>query len=468
MSAVAKPFALPGTHVHIVAIGGVMMSAIARLLHQQGCVVSGSDLVRSEYTEALRAEGISVTVGPHTADNLPPRAKLVAISSAVKDDNPEVVAARERGLPVLKRAEVLGQVVNARDGIAVAGTHGKTTTSGLIATMLTEAGGDPTFLVGSVVRNYGTNCRVGQSDWVVVEADEYDRAFLSLEPRLALIANVENDHPDVYTDFNDVVETFRTFVSQVREDGLLLLGSDCAVARELADAARCRVETFGLNDSAQWRATAWQVDPKGQVTFDLTSPGGQKVVVPTSLYGRHNVINAAGAVAAAVGAGLTVDQAAGAVAAYQGTARRFEVLAEAGGIRVIDDYAHHPTEVQATIAAAAALGDRLRVVFEPHQFARTRALINDYRGVFAQADETLVTDIYVARETDLTGVSSAQLAEVAGGEAAGVHYVGSPAAARERLVSNTGARETWLVMGAGTITSLAHDLAEWVRSRHDA
>ena len=447
-------------HVHVVGVGGVMMSAIARLLLAQGCRVSGSDQQASGYTDALAAAGVTIHVG-HRAGNLAPDVAWVAYSSAIGADNPELVAAAERGLPRLKRDQVLGRVVNARRGLAVAGTHGKTTTSALAATLLTEAGLDPMFLVGSVLANYGTNCGVGAGEWVVVEADEYDRAFLTLEPEVAVVTNVENDHPDVYRDLDDVVATFRAFASQVRPAGLLLLGADCRRAPSLASAAGCTVQTYGAAAGADWRVSA-VADDEGLVTFRLTTPAGATLPVRTTMLGAHNALNATAAIAAAAWAGVAPARAAELVARFAGTQRRCERLIDQGGILVLDDYAHHPTEVAATIAAARRLGRRLRVVFEPHQFARTRALLSEYAGVFDQADEALICDIHRARETDTSGVSGAGLAAVAGGPERGVFYVGPHAAARERLIAGAGEREVWLVMGAGDVTHLAHELAAWV------
>lgn len=449
----------PGTRVHVIAIGGVMMSAIARLLAAHGCRVSGSDLSRSPYTDALQAEGLAVTVGPHDAGHLPEECGLVTYSSAVPETNPELVAARERGIPALKRSQMLGRIVNPRRGLAVAGTHGKTTTSGLAATILVEAGWEPTFLVGSVVANYRTNAVGGRGEWVVVEADEYDRAFLDLTPEVAVVTNLENDHPDIYTDFDDLYATFARFVGLIKPGGSLILGADCPRAIRLASESAVPVHTYGFADTADWRVVDWS---GGRACFRLRCPDGIEREVTTRLLGRHNVLNTAAAIAAASAAGLAVEQAVAGAAAFGGTERRLELLIEADGVRVVDDYAHHPTEVAATIAAVRALGGRLRVVFEPHQYARTRALLNDYAGAFAGCDEALITDIYRARESDLSGISSARLAEVAGPPAS---YVGGAEAAFERLTATAGEDETWLIMGAGTITETAHQLAEWVRRR---
>ena len=414
------------------------------------------------------AQVLAVYLG-HDAANLAEDVDWLAVSAAVPADNPELSEAKLRGLPIRSRAEVLGAAVNPKLGLCVAGTHGKTTTSGMASVVLTEAGLDPTFLVGSLVSNYGTNCRVGAGDWVVVEADEYARAFLALEPRTAVVTNVENDHPDIYADLDDYVSTFRQFVGQVRPDGLLLLGADCATALSLAEAASCRVQTYGFAAEADWHVSepapcAAGLSCTAGQRFELTAPDGQAVTVELSAVGRHNAQNATAAIAAAVDAGVPLAQAAALVGRFVGTARRFERLAEARGILVVDDYAHHPAEVRATVLAAAALGRRLRVVYEPHQYARTKALLADYAGVFDPADETLLCDIYAAREHDTLGVDSQQVAEVAGGEAAGVRYVGSHDAAFDRLTQSAGDDEVWLVMGAGDVTQLAHRLADWVRT----
>lgn len=451
----------PGSAVHIIAIGGVMMSAIARLLTARGYRVSGSDLHASEYTDALRDEGLTVHIG-HAPSQVPADCALVAISAAIPDHNPELVEARRRGLTVLTRADVLGAVVNTRQGVAVAGTHGKTTTSGMAAVLFAEGGLQPTFLVGSTVTNYHTNCRPGDGPWVVLEADEYARAFLALEPEIAVVTNLEPDHPDIYADFDDLRATFRQFVSQVRPTGLLLLGADCGEATALASACRGEVQTYGFADHADWQVQELAAD--GPVRFTLRAPDGTSHPVATRLFGRHNAQNATAAIACAVRAGVPFADACRLMERFEGTGRRFEQLT-AGSIRVIDDYAHHPTEVRATIAAAKQLGGRLRVVYEPHQYARTRDLLLEYAGVFDDADETLVCDIHAAREADCSGVSAADVARVGGGEANGVVAVGPADAAFARLTGTAGEHETWLVMGAGNITHTAHRLAAWVESR---
>lgn len=450
-------------HVHIIGIGGVMMSAIARLLTRQGCTVSGSDQHASELTAALGREGVVVHIG-HDAAHLPPEVELVAVSAAIPENNPELLEARRRGVPVLSRAEVLGQVVNPRRGIAVAGTHGKTTTAALIATILTEAGLDPTFLVGSQLAGYGSNARVGGSDWVVVEADEYARAFLSLYPQVSLVLNVEFDHPDIYADPDDLLGAFRQFVSQTRPDGLVVLCADDPLAMSLASCATAAVATFGFSETADWRVLGDSVWQGGRMVYVVSTPTGD-VEVRAPLLGRHNQLNAAAAMAAADATGIAPEEAARRIEGFRGAERRLELLGEADGVRVLSDYAHHPTEVVATIAAARDLGGRLRVVYEPHQYARTRALLRDYAGAFDGADETYICDIYRARETDLTGVSGAMLADVAGGPARRVYYVGSQEVAFQRLTADPAGEQTWLIMGAGDIHHLARRLAAWLTSR---
>ncbi|MBI2299889.1 MAG: UDP-N-acetylmuramate--L-alanine ligase [Armatimonadetes bacterium] len=451
-------------HVHILGIGGVMMSAIARLLARQGYRVTGSDLAASDYSTALQAEGIAVSIG-HRAENVGPEVEALAVSAAVPEDNPELLEARRRGLPVFSRADVLGEVVNQRRGIAVAGTHGKTTTSALIATLLTEGGLDPTFLIGSVVSAYGSNARVGGGEWIVVEADEYARAFLTLQPQVAVVLNLEFDHPDVYADYADYRDTFHRFVAQTRSDGLVLVWADCAECVPLRGASTAAVETFGFFPGADWRILGPGTVERGRRRFDLLTPAGETLRVASPLAGRHNQLNVAAAIAAAAAAGIAPDTAARLVERFRGTARRFELLADAGGIRVIDDYAHHPSEVAATVRAAVELGGRLRVVYEPHQYARTRALIDEYVEVFDGADETLIVDIYAARESDRSGVDGARVAAAAGGAACGVRYAGSADDAGRWLTGSAGENETWLVMGAGDITRLAHELAVWVEAR---
>lgn len=437
-----------GTHVHLVGIGGIGLSAIARVLHGWGYLVSGSDRVASPLTAALAAEGITVHAG-HSAENLG-SAGLVVVSSAIHDDNPEVVEARRRGLPVVKREQFLPALTAGKEAVAVAGTHGKTTTSAMIAWILLQEGLDPTFIVGGVLQNLGTNARAGAGAHFVIEADEYDRAFLGLNPQVAVITALEHDHPDCYPSFALMRAAFRDFARQLAPGGLLLVCGEDPAASELGQEISnqgFRVETYGLGPDYDWWATG--PEPGTQAALEVWHAGRHACTCALQIPGRHNVLNALGALAASAAAGVEIGAACGALARFRGTVRRFEVKGQAAGVTIIDDYAHHPTEIRATLAAARLKypGRTLWAVFQPHTYSRTAALFDAFLTAFDQADHVLVTPIYAAREEETTGVSASDL--VAAMAHPDVRYVSTFAEAVATLLQEARSGDLVLTLGAG-------------------
>jgi UDP-N-acetylmuramate--alanine ligase len=396
-------------HVHLVGIGGAGLSAIATVLLEQGYTISGSDLRASPVTERLARLGATVHVG-HDAANLG-NADLVVISSAVPGGNPEVDEAQRRGIPVIKRAEWLGGMMAGRRGVAVAGTHGKTTTTAMIALILRDAGLAPTFIVGGDIPQLGTNAAAGLGDVFVIEADEYDHTFLGLRPEIAVVTVVEWDHPDCYPTPEAMVEAFRQFVQLVPHHGLVIAcGDDPGVANVLATdgPGQAPLRRYGLNDGNDWRAVEVRPNAHGGYDFEVqvrcTSIGTVSLAVP----GMHNVKNSLAALSVADRLDVPFGRAAATLAGFTGVGRRFEVKGEAGGILVIDDYAHHPTEIRATLAAARTRypGRPIWAVFQPHTFSRTRALLDDFAAAFGDADHVVILDIFPARETDDGSVNS--------------------------------------------------------------
>lgn len=402
----------PGMPIHIVGIGGSGMSAIARVLLGRGFVVSGSDRQANELTRSLATEGATLYVG-HAAAQVGD-AELVLVSAAVPEDNPELVAARQAGVPIVKRAELLGALMDEAIGIAVAGTHGKTTTTGMISHMLVEAGLDPTVILGGTLPEMGGNGRVGQGPYFVVEADEYDYMFLGLRPEIAIITNVEHDHPDLFATAETYTDAFRAFARRVPADGRLVVCSDDPGVAALLDdglAASVELTTYGLDESGgrrnHFRAVNHQPNQSGGTDFvvlhDDQTIGLARLRVP----GLHNVRNALAAII--VGLDLQIDfaQICRSLASFGGVQRRFEVIGEAGGVTVIDDYAHHPTEIRATLAAARQRypGRRLWAVWQPHTFSRTRMLSEQFATCFDEADRVIALDVYRSRETDPLGIS---------------------------------------------------------------
>jgi UDP-N-acetylmuramate--alanine ligase len=442
----------PGS-IHLVGIGGIGLSAIARVLHSWGYRVSGSDQQPSALTAALAAEGIVVHIGHQAQQVL--HSQLVVASSAVPADNVELAEARRRGIPIVKRDRLLGAMSAAKTTIAVAGTHGKTTTSGMIAWLLTEAGLDPTFIVGGLLHNLGTNARAGKSDWFVIEADEYDRTFLGLQPTMAVLTAVEHDHPDTYPTLQDMRVAFQQFMAQVRTGGLCIGCGDDVEARRLA--TRCSQHLlYGLGN---WNWQARDLDGDG---FDVWKDRERLGRCELRLPGRHNVQNALAALAVADRLGVPFPAAARALAAFAGTARRFEVKGEASGVTVVDDYAHHPTEIRATLSAARARFPDCRIVavWQPHTYSRTHALLDAFASSFDLADWVIVTPIYAAREQNSLGISSQDV--VARMEHPGASYVGSLQEAAQRglsaLRTQADAPAVLITLGAGD----ADQIGEWV------
>jgi UDP-N-acetylmuramate--alanine ligase len=390
-------------YAHFVGVGGAGMSGIAKVLHDRGVVVTGSDMKMSRYAAALAQAGVSVSIG-HDAANLGDP-EVVVVSSAIPDDNPEVVEARRRGIPVWQRARMLAALAGDRKTIAVAGTHGKTTTSSLTATAFTAMGLDPTFLVGGEVRDAGSNAGCGSGDLYVVEADESDGSFLHLDPYVAIVTNVEADHLDHYAGIEEVVATFREFVGRIRADGTLVVCADDARAVSLASSCPARVVTYGLSDTAEVRCFGLRPHAIGH-DFDVAFPEGRVVACSVASPGVHNVVNATGVLACAWALGFDPEAAAAGIAGFGGVKRRFETVAEVDGVWIVDDYAHHPTEVKATLAAARTATDgRVWVLFQPHRYSRTAALSREFGEAFGDADRVVLMDVYSAGEVPVPGVS---------------------------------------------------------------
>jgi UDP-N-acetylmuramate--alanine ligase len=412
--------------VHLIGIGGTGLSAIARVLLESGYHVTGSDRTLSPLAKALEEEGVRIVIG-HRAENIK-GAQVVVRSSAIADDNVEVLAAQKLGIPVLKRSEFLSGLMGGHNGIAVAGTHGKTTTTAMIAWMLTFLKQDPTFIIGGVLKNLGTNAHAGKGSAFVIEADEYDHMFLGLKPNMAVITNIEHDHPDCYPTEDDFFNAFDEFASQVGNDGTLLICTNDRGATRLDRITRergQRVFSYAIRDSnngpshqpADYVADTLTTNPYGGMTFRAryTATGNQFELHPAvnlHIPGRHNVQNALATLAVAHQMRLSLEKAGEAISEFQGTGRRFEVRGEVNGITVIDDYAHHPTEIRVTLSAARMRypKSKLWVVWQPHTYSRTRLLFNDFVEAFEQADHVVVTDIYAAREKQPDdGFSSRQL-----------------------------------------------------------
>lgn len=446
-------------HLHFVGIGGAGMSGIAEVLLQYDLEVSGCDLAPGEATARLAQLGVRIEHG-HSPAHLD-GVDLLVVSSAIAADNPEVVAARARGITVVRRAEMLAELMRLKYGIAVAGTHGKTTTTSLVGTLLTEAGLDPTVIVGGRLRVSGTGARLGASDLMVVEADEYDRSFLSLAPILAVITSIDRDHLDTYRDLAEIQEAFVAFASRVPFFGqVVACADDPAVVAILPRLGGRRVVTYGLGEEAELRATQLEAHATGS-RFLLVRGGEDLGRCELPMAGRHNVRNALAAFGVGLALGLAPPAMTAALTAFRGVHRRFERLGLFHGAEVVDDYAHHPTEVAATLDAARQVFPRTRVlaIFQPHLYSRTRDLAGEFGRALLGADRVLVTGIYPAREAPLPGVTGelvAAAARAAGHPAA--DYRADWGEIEALLAREVEPGDVVLTLGAGDIVRLARRL----------
>ena len=455
--------------VHIVGIGGIGLSAIARILLSWGVQVSGSDLGLSNLTDELAALGARLHQG-HAAENLG-QATLVLVSSAVPEDNPEVLAARERGLPVLKRAHFLGEMMAGKTGIAIAGTHGKTTTTAMLAHVLTASGQDPTAIVGGIAENLGANARSGSGPHFVIEADEYDGMFLGLRPQVAVVTHLEWDHPDCYPDLGEMISAFERFLGLVPPGGQVVACTDEPHVKELLATATLQVGVqairYGTSSGADWRAGDIRRNERGGNDFCVLVNEKAYAQVSLALPGQHNAKNALGVAAVAASLGLEPEPVAAALATFRGVKRRFEIKGEAHGITVVDDYAHHPTEIRATLRAARERfgGRPLWAVFQPHTYSRTRALFDAYVSAFGDADHVLITDIYAAREKDSLGLHASSLAQAIA-EQRGQHarYCASLDEAVAYLSERLGSGHVLITLGAGDGYRIGERILEAITS----
>lgn len=446
------------TRVHFIGIGGSGLSAIARLLKESGYEVTGSDRAFSSFAADLQNMGVQIFIGHH------PRnvggADWVVRSSAIGDDNPEVEAAKRAGVPVYKRADFLGRLMSEKRGIAVAGTHGKTTTSAMIAWMLFVMRRDPSFIVGGTLNNLKTNAHAGRGDLFVIEADEYDRMFLGLKPHIEVVTNVEHDHPDCYPTFDEMYSAFQNFVDLLPPDGALIACAEDEGAVTLLTHARRRglnVVSYSVQgemtiNSPQWmQARALKPNERGGFDFSTTTNIGaavSSVQVSLQVPGEHNVRNALAALSVAATLGLPMQEAADALAKFTGTGRRFEIRGERNGVTIIDDYAHHPTEIRATLAGAKARYPNRRIwaVWQPHTYSRTQTLFYEFSRAFENADEVLVTEIYASREPR-QNFSSAEVVSAMPHPSA--RYSGTLDDTREYLLKNLQTGDVVIILSAG-------------------
>jgi len=445
-----------GLEIHFVGIGGIGMSGIAELLLNLGYRVSGSDLRLSDTTERLTAAGAKIRSG-HSAANIPEDARVVVVSSAVRPDNEEVVEAHRRKIPVIPRAEMLAELMRMKYGIAIAGTHGKTTTTSMVATVLAAAGWDPTAVVGGKLNSLGSNAKLGSGDFLVAEADESDGSFVKLSPTVAVVTNIDPEHLDYYSGIGQIKETFLHFLNKVPFYGFAVLCVDHPNVLELIPSLEKTYVTYGFSHQADYRAD--NVVPEGMVNrFRVMRRGELLGEFSLTAAGRHNVSNALAAVTVASELGISVDKIREGLADYRGVHRRFQVKGERDGVTVVDDYGHHPAEIRATLSAAREVWPDRRVVvgFQPHRYSRTNALFQEFVSAFHEADLLLVFDVYPAGEEPIPGASGERLCEAIrdhGHKAA--FYAGKAADAAADVLPRLRPGDIFLIMGAGDVWKLA-------------
>ena len=452
------------TRIFFVGIGGAGMGGIAEVLLNEGYQVAGSDIQAGAMTQRLTALGADIAIG-HKAENVK-GANVVVVSSAINEANPEIQFARQQRIPIIRRAEMLAELMRFRHGIAVAGTHGKTTTTSLIATIFGEAETDPTFVIGGLLNSAGTNARLGKSRYLIAEADESDASFLHLQPMMSVVTNIEADHMDTYDgDFSKMTDTYIEFLHNLPFYGQAVVCGDDPVIRDLLPRIGRSVLTYGFNDDNDVRATNIQYQ-FGRTTFDVIRPGREPLAIELKLSGAHNVLNALAAITVATEEDIEDSAICRALSTFGGIGRRFEVLGEfstsVGEVTLVDDYGHHPTEVAATIAAARNNwpSQRLVMVYQPHRYSRTRDLYEDFVEVLSQVDCLLLLDVYAASEQPIEGADSRALARSirARGQLEPV-YVGSHEELPSILANQLQNGDIVMTQGAGNIGQLAKKLA---------
>lgn len=459
----------PTAYAHFIGVGGAGMSGIARVLHDRGFAVTGSDLKASRYSSSLEAAGIRVYLG-HAAENLGDP-EVVVVSSAIPETNPELAEARRRGIEVWPRAKMLAHLAGTDRTLAVAGTHGKTTTSSMLATVIDALGLDPTFLVGGELNEMGGNARCGTPGYYVVEADESDGSLLYLRPHIAIITNIEADHLDHYGSFDEILDVFARFIASTDPHGTVVVCADDRRLVSLArEHARCRVLTYGYAEDADVRCEVPMPDSDGQ-SFSFVLPDRCRIGARLAVPGRHNVANATAVMATVHALGLDVGRAAASLVRFVGVRRRFERVGEVGGVTVVDDYAHHPTEVKATLAASRNVAcGRVWVVFQPHRYSRTQALGDDFGAAFADADHVVLMDVYSAGEAPIPGVSGKTVLDalLAAAPRSQVAYFPHRGDVEPYVAARVREDDLVLTMGAGDVTSIGGEIVRALQARQEA
>ena len=445
--------------IHFIGIGGISMSGLAEILMDEGFTVSGSDAHRSELTDHLENRGAVLYYG-QKAENIQDGIDAVVYTAAIHPDNPELMEVQRRNIPLLTRAELLGQMMkNYKHAIAIAGTHGKTTTTSMVTEIFLKAETDPTISVGGILHSIGGNIRVGGPEFFVTEACEYTNSFLSFYPTMAVILNIEEDHLDFFKDIQDIRNSFRQFAKKVPENGAVILNGDIENPAEILSGVKGRVITFGHGAENDYTADQITYDEYARPSFDLIVRGEKKGRLTLGVQGEHNVYNALAAVAVSVESGISYEVIADGLASFTGTERRFEKKGVLNGVTVIDDYAHHPQEIEATLKAARNYPHkRIWCVFQPHTYSRTKAFLSGFAEALSLADCVVLADIYAARETDTLGVSSEDIAKLLQEKGVEAWYLPTFAEIEKFILEHCIPGDLLITMGAGDIVKVGENL----------
>ena len=446
-------------HVHFIGIGGISMSGLAEILLGAGFTISGSDRAKSDLTMHLESIGATISY-PQMASNITDDIDLIVYTAAIREDNPEFAAAKASGKPMLSRAELLGEIMeNYTRSIAIAGTHGKTTTTSMVSQILLETTDDPTISVGGILDAIGSNVHVGNSDVFITEACEYTNSYHSFFPKYNIILNVEADHLDFFKNLDNVRASFKKFAGNTSDDGLLIINKEIDNVDYFTEGLKCRVITYSLNSDADIYPANISYNDKGFASFTPVLKGEALGNVSLNVLGEHNISNALAAIALAVEMGISYQHIIEGLKKFGGAHRRFELKGSFNGATVIDDYAHHPTEISASLNAAANYPhNRVIVCFQPHTYTRTLSFLDDFAAALSKADVVLLADIYAAREPDIYGVSSKDIADRIEKLGKEVHYLGSFDACEKFLEKNLLNNDLLITMGAGDVYLIGEHL----------
>lgn len=445
--------------VYFIGIGGISMSGLAKILLSHGFSVSGSDRISSHLTELLEEKGAVIHYGQR-AENITPDIDLVVYTAAISKDNPEWIAMEQLQIPSLSRAQLLGEIMrNYELPTAIAGTHGKTTTTSMVSEILLHADKDPTLSIGGILKSIDANIRVGNSGFFVTEACEYTNSFLEFNPKISIILNIEEDHLDFFKDIEDIRSSFHRFATLLPSDGTLIINHEIEHYEEITKDTACPVLTYGFTDDCDYYASDITYDDLGYPTFVLHAKGYSDTSVSLSVPGKHNISNALAAFAYADCVGINRKDTLHALKDFTGTKRRFEKKGEVGGITIIDDYAHHPTEIEATLQAAANYAHKtLWCVFQPHTYTRTKAFLPEFAKALSKADKVVLADIYAAREKNTLGISSRDLCDAIRKEGTDCKYFPSFDEIENFLLENCTQGDLLITMGAGDIVKVGERL----------